>query len=527
MIRTFLIIIACFPMLVAAATDNFRVYTLIGSDTEAPSTPSITSALPVSPHQIDIAWSGSTDNTIVSGYRVYRDGVAIATTSQTQFSDTGLAPSTTYAYVVDAFDIFDNISSTSPSVATTTLGLPPTPPPSPGATSSQNGTESTAGPRLVGELDIIAEQTTAMLSWRTNMYAKFYVRWGRTENYELGLIASGVLKTAHQTTLYNLEPGTRYYYEIVGETAYGFTTTVADGSFQTSRSLHAAMPPNVSLLEADVTDNTVLLSWQNPVVPFAYVRILRNHIYFPLHAADGQVVYQGTGSSFTDTEALAQFSPQYYTIFVYDAAGNVSSGAVIKVDKPGSNPSSGSSAVDPVPSPSSTVPNSQASSSVPAVLEPVGDDAVLSADEVYLEQGAALVTFAERIVLDAELPVMIWIPKTAVPPHLKSIIFTWHDVTDTTRTTSVLLKLSPDETRYQAVVPPMGRAGTARGTIEVFDYEAGLVRRIGTTFTFVSDASLPVIWPDMFVRYWFLAALVVALAALVSWLIAWWRHRVR
>ncbi len=200
---------------------------------------------------------------------------------------------------------------------------------------------------------------------------------------------------------------------------------------------------------------------------------------------------------------------------------------MIKVDKPGSNPSSGSSAVDPVPSPSSTVPNSQASSSVPAVLEPVGDDAVLSADEVYLEQGAALVTFAERIVLDAELPVMIWIPKTAVPPHLKSIIFTWHDVTDTTRTTSVLLKLSPDETRYQAVVPPMGRAGTARGTIEVFDYEAGLVRRIGTTFTFVSDASLPVIWPDMFVRYWFLAALVVALAALVSWLIAWWRHRVR
>jgi hypothetical protein len=82
----------------------------------------------VSSSRIDLAWNASTDNVGVTGYRVHRDGALIATVATTGYSDTGLAPATSYAYAVSALDGAGNASDLSPAVPGTTLPPDTTPP---------------------------------------------------------------------------------------------------------------------------------------------------------------------------------------------------------------------------------------------------------------------------------------------------------------------------------------------------------------------------------------------------------------
>lgn len=86
----------------------------------APSVPQNLSATTISHTQIDLSWDASTDDTAVTGYRILRDGVEIATTGTLTYSDTALTPATTYAYRVSAYDGAGNESGqSSPANATT------------------------------------------------------------------------------------------------------------------------------------------------------------------------------------------------------------------------------------------------------------------------------------------------------------------------------------------------------------------------------------------------------------------------
>jgi chitodextrinase len=97
-----------------------------------------TTAGPASSTQINLSWTASTDNVGVTGYQVQRCsgaacsnfanvGSVVATTT---FSDTGLTPSTSYAYRVSARDAAGNVSSFSniSTVSTTADTTPPSPP---------------------------------------------------------------------------------------------------------------------------------------------------------------------------------------------------------------------------------------------------------------------------------------------------------------------------------------------------------------------------------------------------------------
>ena len=94
-------------------------------DAEAPSVPTGLAAAVVSASQVDLTWSASTDNVAVTEYTVLRDGVAVATTATTSYSDVGLTPATTYAYTVTAGDAAGNVSAPStPPVSATTSSTP-------------------------------------------------------------------------------------------------------------------------------------------------------------------------------------------------------------------------------------------------------------------------------------------------------------------------------------------------------------------------------------------------------------------
>src|SRR5262249_37669370 len=78
--------------------------TSIPPDTTPPSVPTGLTATTVTDDAVALAWSASTDDVAVAGYRVYRDGVLVGSTAATSFADTSLAPLTSYSYRVAAFD---------------------------------------------------------------------------------------------------------------------------------------------------------------------------------------------------------------------------------------------------------------------------------------------------------------------------------------------------------------------------------------------------------------------------------------
>jgi Phosphoesterase family/Fibronectin type III domain len=93
-----------------------------GGDGSAPSVPGNVHASAASSNAATVTWSASSDNVGVTGYDVFRDGAKVQTVggTTTTFQDTGLAPSTTYVYTVDAFDAAGNTSSQSAGASVTT-----------------------------------------------------------------------------------------------------------------------------------------------------------------------------------------------------------------------------------------------------------------------------------------------------------------------------------------------------------------------------------------------------------------------
>jgi chitodextrinase len=101
------------------------------TDTTAPTTPSGLTATAVSPTQIGLSWSASTDNVAVAGYRVYRGGALLTTVgTATTLQNTGLSPATSYTYAVQAVDAAGNASGQSAAASATTPAAPDTTPPS-------------------------------------------------------------------------------------------------------------------------------------------------------------------------------------------------------------------------------------------------------------------------------------------------------------------------------------------------------------------------------------------------------------
>src|SRR6185436_12504569 len=58
------------------------------ADTASPSTPAGLSATAVSASQINLSWTASNDNVGVTGYRIFRNGAQINTSSSNSYSDT-------------------------------------------------------------------------------------------------------------------------------------------------------------------------------------------------------------------------------------------------------------------------------------------------------------------------------------------------------------------------------------------------------------------------------------------------------
>lgn len=83
------------------------------ADATKPSQPTGLAYLSIGYNSVDLKWTPSTDDTAVTGYRVYRNGILVATVATASYNDTTLAPTTDYKYSVTAIDAADNESDKS------------------------------------------------------------------------------------------------------------------------------------------------------------------------------------------------------------------------------------------------------------------------------------------------------------------------------------------------------------------------------------------------------------------------------
>ena len=112
---------------VDSCSPDSNIVTLVVSgpdDTQPPSIPTNLIVKAVSWHQIDLAWSPSSDNVSLQGYKMYRNGDFLKTTANNNEYDNTVSPSTFYSYTVSAYDASGNVSAQSDSVSTTTPSAP-------------------------------------------------------------------------------------------------------------------------------------------------------------------------------------------------------------------------------------------------------------------------------------------------------------------------------------------------------------------------------------------------------------------
>jgi Domain of unknown function (DUF1929)/Bacterial Ig domain len=98
------------------------------TDSQPPTAPTGLTAGTVTASKVPLSWTASSDDQGVAGYRVFRDGVQVGEVAGTAFSDTTVAASTTYTYMVKAFDAAGNVSESSNPVTVTTPVADTTPP---------------------------------------------------------------------------------------------------------------------------------------------------------------------------------------------------------------------------------------------------------------------------------------------------------------------------------------------------------------------------------------------------------------
>lgn len=523
----FFLLLSVFGQTALAQVDSasFNIRIFAGEDTEAPTTPTLSSVVPITSNQIDIAWTAATDNFSVAGYVLSRDSVDIATTTLLTYSDTGLTASTTYSYQVRAFDVSNNYSSSSNSLATTTPDVPVVPPVA--TTSDNSATESTAARVIITDLHLELGYSTTSIWLTTKRPSRFELRWGRTDSYEMGYIVTNAYARNHQINLTDLEPGTKYYYEIVGYAESGFESVVRTGSFTTLTPAVNLSPANVNRFTAVRSGTDANLSWQLPTgTDISQVRIVRSHLGWPQSPNDGAVIYQGLGTAVIDINILKQYSPVYYTAFVYDKFGNVSSGAVAIVyalfeDNTNSEEvyEGSESIVDiPVFAPEATSTINQDRVTPDMKMPNPSDILVRQGDEVHS-------LFDTNIKLDSNKDIIISIPSSVITKNLKSIIVSIIDPTNNREAYSYLLKINKDFTAYETTISPLGVIGKSNLVVQIYDYEAFILGTYQTPIVFITTDQGTVveptpIFPDLIYKYasclfYFLIIILILLLALL------------
>ena len=90
-------------------------------DITAPTIPTNLTSPTKTKNSIQLTWTASSDNKAVTGYKIYKDGILLGSTSGLQFNSTGLTASTSYQFTISAYDTAGNTSAKTATLTVMTL----------------------------------------------------------------------------------------------------------------------------------------------------------------------------------------------------------------------------------------------------------------------------------------------------------------------------------------------------------------------------------------------------------------------
>jgi uncharacterized repeat protein (TIGR03806 family) len=275
------------------------------TDTTPPTVPGTPTAAAFGSTRIDLSWTASTDAVGVSGYRIYRNGstTPLATVTATNYSNTGLAASTTYSYTVRAFDAAGNVSNASGAGSATTSGASgdATPPSTPNT------------PTLM-----VVSSSRIDLGWNAstdNVAVSGY------RVFRNGSTTPLVTTTFPRHSDTGLPGSTAYSYRVQAFDAAGNVSNLSGAASGTTRpgSGSDTTPPTTPGTPSATAVNStrIDLSWSasTDAVGVSGYRIYRNGSTTPLATV--------TATNYSNT-GLTASTAYSYTVRAFDAAGNVS-----------------------------------------------------------------------------------------------------------------------------------------------------------------------------------------------------------
>jgi len=232
----------------SAQSNTMQAATLVPPDTQAP-TGVVVTATPVSPTQIDLSWTASTDNVGVVRYEIQRyrlpdytdlDTISVSPLPR-YYQHTGLLPGTTYDYRILAYDAAGNHSNAAYATATTpTIIVDTTPPSTPGSLTATTVSSSQINLSWMASTDTGGSGLAGYRVYRCQ--------------------SSGCTNFTNNATL---GPGTTSYSDtgLTPATSYRYYIEAFDGSGNTAQSsiaeatTQAQAPPDTTAPDTSVTSH--------------------------------------------------------------------------------------------------------------------------------------------------------------------------------------------------------------------------------------------------------------------------------
>lgn len=159
-------------------------------DGEKPTVPSNLHATQISESQVNLSWNASTDNVVVGGYKIYRNGNLLASSGTNSYADMTVSLENTYTYAVSAFDGVGNESDRSTVLTVTVKDL--TRPSTPtglrakAQSSSKLALSWNASTDNVGVIGYKVYRNSTLIKLSlSRYYTDTSVRAGKTYNYQV------------------------------------------------------------------------------------------------------------------------------------------------------------------------------------------------------------------------------------------------------------------------------------------------------------------------------------------------------
>jgi chitodextrinase len=275
-------------------------------DTTAPQVPTAPSIGQFDQTLVQVLWNPTTDNVGVAGYNLFRNGTQLYTSSQVNYTDTSVSPSTTYSYQVQAFDAAGNLSALSAPATVTTRAVPDTTPPS--VPANLKGTALTDQ-----EISLTWSPST------DNVAVAGYRVLGGATAASLSPIAS--VTTNSFTDTMSLHPNTAYYFAVEAfDTSRNYS---AQSAVITVSTLPDTTPPTVpaNVAATGTGNQQVSLSWSPST---DNIHVAGYVVYRGKTSSSLAAVGRATNTTYVDTLSLKPGATNYYSVAAYDEAGNYS-----------------------------------------------------------------------------------------------------------------------------------------------------------------------------------------------------------